>query len=163
MAPPRAACDPAAVPGCTHSCSAESALFQGLILNLCFSHPPQALSSFGLVLVSPPPTGFLQSSALLSRLPNYFTSASTSPYAALAEETRCVSPAHSLLLISLQIKQLAPCRALHSSSVHAVRWETNPTGRGCVATSLQRVHVQREPSQGGLTSCNVYPDNHLDP
>lgn len=55
MAPPRAACDPAAVPGCTHSCSAESALFQGLILNLCFSHPPQALSSFGLVLVSPPP------------------------------------------------------------------------------------------------------------
>lgn len=55
MAPPRAACDPAAVPGCTHSCSAESALFQGLILNLCFSHPPQALSSFGLVLVPPPP------------------------------------------------------------------------------------------------------------
>lgn len=33
-------------PGCTHSYCAESALFQGLILNPCFSHPPQAYSRF---------------------------------------------------------------------------------------------------------------------
>lgn len=35
---------PAQSPGCACSSCAESALFQGLILNLCFSHPPQALS-----------------------------------------------------------------------------------------------------------------------
>lgn len=40
---------PAQSPGCARSGCAESALFQGLILNLCFSHPPQALSRLGLV------------------------------------------------------------------------------------------------------------------
>jgi len=74
-----------------------------------------------------------------------------------------LAPAHSFLLISLQIKQFAPCRALYSSSIHAVQWESNPTGCSCVATSSHRVQAQREPSQGGLTSHCIYPDNHLDP
>lgn len=155
---------PAQSPGCARSGCAESALFQGLILNLCFSHPPQALSRLGLFFyyfffVS----ASSQSSALLFRLTKYLTSASTSPYAALAEETRCVSPTRSLLLISLPLKHLAPCRALFFSSVRAVQRETNPSGRGCVAIGSQRVQAQRAPSQGGLTSRSVYPDNHLDP
>lgn len=47
VTPLRATCDPGAVPWLhTHSCWAQSALFQGLILNPCFSHPPQTCSSF---------------------------------------------------------------------------------------------------------------------
>lgn len=106
VTPLRVTCDPGAVPWLhTHSCCAESALFQGLILNPCFSHPTQACSSFLFVDIFFPPH-FLQLPALLSRLINYFTSASTSPYTALAEEIQCASPAHLFPLISLQIKQL---------------------------------------------------------
>ena len=60
---------PAQSLGCAHSGCAESALCQVLILNLCFSHPPQALSScFFFFLLLPPIVCFALQAAKLFHL-----------------------------------------------------------------------------------------------
>lgn len=147
-----------------HSCCAESALFQGfqgLILNPCFSHPPQACSSFFSLLFFFP--CFLQLPALLARLANYFTSASTSPYAALAEEIQLASPVRFFLLISPQIKQLTPCRALYSLSVPCCSVGNKSSRIRFCCNQL----TEGAGTEGSFTRCltahSVYPDNHLDP
>lgn len=166
MTPLRATCDPGAVPWLhTHSCCAESALFQGLILNPCFSHPPQACPSFffSLSFFFLFYSCFLQLPALLSRQTNYFTSASTSPYAALEEEIQRASPALLFLLISPQIKQLTPCRALYSYSVPCCSVGNKSSRIRFCCNQLTEVAGTERSFPRCLTAHSVYPDNHLDP
>lgn len=138
-------------PGCARRCCADSALFQGLILNLCFSHPPQALSNVFFSSVLSPIICFAAWAVKLLYLCQHLPIRRS-----CRRDLMCLSS-------SLIPPYFISNQTTRSSSVHAVQRETNPTGQGCAANSSQGVQAQREPSQGGLTPRSVYPDNHPDP